>query len=93
MALRAATCSLHTDAMMSARSQLAAMPLVRRCAVIGSTAALIVGGLVGLVLGLSAYPPTAWFALFEVGVPAGIVGAVLGAFVGLVARGVQRINN
>ena len=77
---------------MSARSQLATMPLVPRFAVVGSTAALILGGLVGLVLGLRAYPATAWFAVFEVGVPAGIGGAVLGAFVGLVAGIVQRIN-
>ena len=77
---------------MSARSQLATMPLIPRFAVVGSTAALIVGGLVGLVLGLRAYPATAWFAVFEVGVPAGICGAVLGALVGLVVGTVLRIN-
>lgn len=79
--------------MMSARSQLAAMPLIPRCAFVAATAALIVGGLVGLVLGLRAYPATAWFAVVEVGVgvPAAIGGAVLGALAGLVAGIVHRI--
>jgi hypothetical protein len=55
------------------------MSLIPRFAVVGSTAALILGGFVGLVLGLHAYPATAWFAVLEVGVPAGIGGAVLAA--------------
>jgi hypothetical protein len=42
----------------------------------------VLGGICGLVLGLSAYPPTAWFAVFEVGVPAAILGGVGGLFFG-----------
>jgi hypothetical protein len=84
----------HTDAMMSARSQLAdqlvAMPLIPRCAVVGATVAGILGAIVGLVLGLRAYAPTAWFAVIEVAVPAAIVGALLGAVAGLVAVTVQK---
>jgi hypothetical protein len=76
--------------MMWARSQLATVPLIPRFAVVGSTAAGILGGLVGLVLGLRAYAATAWFAVFEVGVPAAIAGAALGALTGLVAVTVQR---
>ena len=68
------------------------MPLVLRFAVVGSTAALLLGGLLGLVLGLLAYPPTAWLAVFEVGIPAGILGAVFGAFIGMVTGTVQRIK-
>lgn len=79
--------------MMSARSQLATMPLVPLFAVVGSVTALMLGGLVGLVLGLRAYPATAWFAVLEVGVPAGIAGAVVGAFVGLLATTVRRFNH
>jgi uncharacterized membrane protein len=60
------------------------MPLITRFAVVGSTAALLLGGLVGLVLGLRAYPATAWFAVFELGIPAAIVGAVFGTVVGAV---------
>jgi len=55
-------------------------------AVIGAVCLGLLGALVGLVRGLSVYPPTAWFALFEVGVPALIVGALLGAVVGSAAR-------
>ena len=79
--------------MMRARSQLAAMPLVRRFAVVGGAAAGILGGIVGLVLGLRSYPATAWFAVLEVGVPAAVTGAVLGALAGLVAVVVQRITH
>jgi hypothetical protein len=39
--------------------------------------ALGAGG--GLVIGLLAYPPTAWFAVFELGAPCALVGAVAGA--------------
>jgi hypothetical protein len=58
--------------------------------VVGSIVAGILGGLVGLVLGLRGYPPTAWFAVLEVGVPAAVAGGVLGAGAGLVAVLVQR---
>lgn len=75
------------------RSQVASMPIIPRFAVVGSAAALLLGALIGLVIGLFASPPTAWFALFELGVPAGILGAVVGALVGFVTAAVQRIND
>jgi hypothetical protein len=50
------------------------------CAVGGSA----VGGLVGLVVGVYAYPPTAPFAVIEAGVFGGMIGAVLGFWVGLI---------
>jgi hypothetical protein len=50
------------------------------CAV-GGTA---VGGLVGLVIGVHAYPPTAPFAVVEAGVFGGMIGVVLGFWVGLI---------
>lgn len=71
--------------MTSAQSQLAAMPIVPRFAIVGSTALGMVGALVGAVAGLVTYPPTAWFAVLEVGVPAGIAGAAVGACIGLTA--------
>jgi hypothetical protein len=40
--------------------------------------------LLGLVLGLG-YPLTAWFAALEIGIPASIVGGVVGFVVGLIA--------
>jgi hypothetical protein len=78
--------------MTSARAHLAALPTVTRFAFVGATACAVVGGLVGLVLGLRAYPATAWFAVFEGAVPAGIAGALVGALVGLLAVGMHRIK-
>lgn len=50
----------------------------------------VLGGLTGLIRGLEVHPPTAWFAVLEVGVPGLLAGAVLGAVVGLVARILRR---
>ena len=57
-----------------------------RWAVVGAVVLGTVGAAVGLLLGLLAYPPTAWAAIFEVGLPAAVLGAVLGAVAGSVAR-------
>ena len=59
-------------------------PLPARSAVIGATIAGVVGAVVGLIVGLYAYAPTAWFALFELGLPSALVGAALGAAVGAI---------
>jgi hypothetical protein len=51
----------------------------------------VVGGIVGLIVGLFTYPPTAPVAMLEVGLPATLAGGVLGTiagFVGVVAHGV-----
>ena len=74
------------------RSQVAAMPIVPRFTVVGSVAAFLLGALIGLVVGLIAYPPTAWFAIFELGVPAGILGAAVGAAAGVVTGRIHRIK-
>jgi hypothetical protein len=50
------------------------------CAVSGTA----VGGLVGLVVGVNAYPPTAPFAMVEAGVFGAMIGVVLGFWVGLI---------
>ena len=67
-----------------------AVPTPLRRAATAAIAAGIVGGIVGLVLGLRAHPATAWFAIFEVGIPAsalgGIVGLVAGAIRATIAR-------
>lgn len=69
------------------------MPLVALCALVGSATAFVLGGLVGFVLGLRANPSTVWFAVFEVGVPTAVLGAALGAVIGLIVVFVQWISH
>jgi hypothetical protein len=54
---------------------------VSKWAAIGAAVAAPIGCFVGLVLGLRANPATARFAIFELGIPA----ALLGGLAGLVA--------
>jgi membrane associated rhomboid family serine protease len=58
--------------------ELRGVPLIPRWVIVGAASACVVGGIVGLVVGLLAYPPTAWFAVFELGVPAGAAGGIIG---------------
>jgi hypothetical protein len=58
--------------------------------VIGAAAFSAIGGLVGLVLGLKSFPPTAWFAILEVGVPSGILGGSLGLLAGTLVKLLRR---
>ncbi|HEY5249462.1 MAG TPA: hypothetical protein VIJ15_13545 [Dermatophilaceae bacterium] len=60
-------------------------PPLARFVVVGAVSLGVVGGIVGLIVGLFAYPPTAWFAVFEVGIPGAIAGAIVGLLVGVVA--------
>ena len=53
---------------------------------LGACIAGALGGVAGLVVGLAAYPPTAWAATFELGIPAAVLGGALGALVGAVAE-------
>ena len=48
------------------------------------------GAIAGLVVGLRAYPPTAWFATLEVGVPAAMLGALVGAVFGVLTKRQRR---
>jgi hypothetical protein len=64
-----------------------------RFAILGVVIFHVIGGIVGLVIGLNAYAPTAWFAVFEVGMPAGIVGGVLGVSIGGCVLLVRRLNS
>jgi hypothetical protein len=59
--------------------------LVVGCVIFGA-----LGCLAGLVRGLATYAPTAWAATFEVGAPSALLGAALGATVGLVASVCRR---
>ena len=66
------------------------LPVVVTAMLLGSVLLGALGGVVGLVLGLRTYPPTAWFAVTEIGFPAAILGGCLGLPVGLIARWISR---
>jgi len=66
------------------------LPVVPRLMVLGAALLGVVGGCVGLVVGLVAYPPTAWFAVLEVGVPSAVLGALLGLVAGAVVTVARR---
>jgi hypothetical protein len=67
------------------------MALVPRAATIGAACLGAGGGIVGLVVGLFTYAPTAPFAMFEVGLPATLAGGVLGATAGLIVVATRRV--
>lgn len=71
---------------------LAQLPVVRRFVVAGTLLGGSVGGLIGLIVGLRVYPPTAWFAIFELGIPAAVVGAALGLAAGLSVQRLRRLQ-
>jgi hypothetical protein len=66
------------------------MPVPTRFAVIGASVLGIAGGITGLILGLFAYPPTAWAAVAEVGMPAALLGGLAGFAVGFLVQAVRR---
>ncbi len=65
---------------------------VRLGASLGALYGLIVGMVVGLVVGLMVYPPTAWFAVFEAGIPASVLGLLLGLVAGLLVASWRRVT-
>jgi membrane associated rhomboid family serine protease len=70
------------------------VPLIPRWTIVGAATACVSGGIVGLIVGLLAYAPTAWFAVLELGVPAGVVGGIaglVGALIVTAGRGIKRL--
>lgn len=72
--------------MVEAPSGFRALPMLARFVVAGTVVCAIFVAVVGLVLGLIAYPPTAWAAVIEVGYPSAVAGAVIGLVVGFVVH-------
>jgi hypothetical protein len=70
--------------MINFAGHLQSLSLPARFATVGAICAGVAGAIVGLVIGLNVNAPTAWFAVFEAGVPATIVGAAAGGVVGAV---------
>jgi hypothetical protein len=58
--------------------------LLERCATLGAVAGAVIGAIAGLIIGLDANPATAWFAVFELGIPAGIAGGLVGGVAALI---------
>jgi hypothetical protein len=66
------------------------LPIMTRSVVAGAVGAGVLGCMAGLALGLVAYPPTAWFAVFELGIPAAILGGIVGLISGSIALVARR---
>jgi xanthine/uracil permease len=73
-------------------AELNGIPLITRWIITGAASATVIGGIAGLVIGLFAYPPTAWFAVFELGIPAGVTGGITGLIGGLILTTGHRIR-
>jgi hypothetical protein len=67
-------------------------PILLRFVIVSAACAGVAGAIVGLILGLRANPATAWFAIFEVGIPALVAGAVLGLAIGLIVRAARKVR-
>jgi hypothetical protein len=71
------------------------LPVLARFFVVGTVCTGAAGCVAGLAIGLLVYPPTAWFGIFELGIPAAIVGGIVGLLSGsvvLAARGLRDRN-
>jgi hypothetical protein len=68
------------------------MPVLARWATVGAVSAGFTGGIVGLVIGLFAYAPTAPFAVLELGIPAVFAGGAVGLFAGMIMTAARRIR-
>jgi hypothetical protein len=74
------------------QARMAGVPIWGRYAVVGGTSAGAAGALAGLVIGLLVYPPTAAFAVLELGLPAAVVGGVVGLAAGFLLSTLRRMR-
>ena len=68
------------------------MPMLVRWGVLGVICAGVAGGIVGLIIGLFTYAPTAPFAVVELGLPAAMTGGIVGLVAGLITITARRIR-
>jgi hypothetical protein len=84
--LRGRHCDTPT---MRAVAAVMRLPVLTRFFVVGAVCTGAAGCVAGLAIGLLVYPPTAWFAIFELGIPAAIVGGIVGLLSGAVVLAVR----
>lgn len=82
----------QNEAVSAIAVRLRGLPLPARWAIVGATSAGVIGAIVGLVIGLRVYAPTAPFAVVELGLPAAIVGGALGLAAGVIVTVGRRIK-
>lgn len=68
------------------------MSVLPRSILLGALSIGVAGAIAGLLVGLATYPPTAAFAVIELGIPATIVGALIGLLIGSLVFMVRRIR-
>jgi len=83
----------HSPRMEQLLRVLRELPAPLRHALIGAVSLGVPGAMVGLVIGLRAYVPTAWAATLEVGLPAALLGALLGLVVGSLVTACRHLHD
>jgi membrane associated rhomboid family serine protease len=73
-------------------AELREMSLYGRCVTVGAAVCGTGGAIVGLIVGLLDDPQTAWFALAEVGVPTGLLGALIGLSAAVLVTASRRLT-
>ena len=63
-----------------------------RWAILGAASVGILGAIAGLIVGFFVYAPTAVFAMIELGLPATIVGGIVGLLFGSMLAAGRRIS-
>jgi len=72
-------------------AKLRGVSLLERCAIVGAGGGGAAGAITGLVVGLLVHAQTAWFAVFEAGIPGSLLGGLVGTTVAVVIAAGRRI--
>jgi ABC-type uncharacterized transport system permease subunit len=76
--------------MNAIRAELGRWSRLERYATLGAATGGVIGAIVGLIVGLYANPATAWFAVFELGIPSGIAGGLVGCIAALIVAATRQ---
>ncbi len=82
----------QNEAVNAIAVRLRGLPLAARWAIVGMVSVGVIGAIIGLVIGLRVYAPTAPFAVVELGLPAAVVGGVVGLTAGVIVAAGRRIR-